>query len=180
MSGILKVDQIQLRDGSTPSAADLGIDISGTVLQVANTISKTGSQHTTTTAYTDTNMTVTITPKAIGSKLLISFGFAYGNTTNAGNDVRLKKIVNGVTTYQTITDSTSHDNPLSNVSLQNSAWQAIWHFETVLEDFSNSLDPITFTVVVSPTAGTLNIGNRNAYNLDCNSAHYITVTEIAQ
>ena len=34
MSGILKVDQIQLRDGSTPSAADLGLNVTNAPIQV--------------------------------------------------------------------------------------------------------------------------------------------------
>lgn len=34
MTGILKVDTIQRNDGSTPTAADLGINISGSVVQV--------------------------------------------------------------------------------------------------------------------------------------------------
>ena len=34
MASILKVDQLQKPDGSTPTAADLGIDVAGSILQV--------------------------------------------------------------------------------------------------------------------------------------------------
>ena len=34
MSSILKVDQIQLSNGTTPTAGDLGLDISGTPVQI--------------------------------------------------------------------------------------------------------------------------------------------------
>jgi hypothetical protein len=61
MASVLKVDQLQLSDGSTPTAGDLGIDTSGTVLQI---VSSNQAQNlvTASTSYIDVGMTpVTIT-----------------------------------------------------------------------------------------------------------------------
>ena len=38
MTGILKVDQIQLANGNTPTASDLGLNTTGSVLQVKQAI----------------------------------------------------------------------------------------------------------------------------------------------
>jgi hypothetical protein len=71
MTGILKVDTIQKNDGSTPTAADLGLNIGGNVLQILQ------SQDTYTTTYTSsaftdmTNLSVTITPRNANSKFLL-------------------------------------------------------------------------------------------------------------
>lgn len=152
----------------------------GHVIQMKNTTVKESSQHTS-TSYTDTNLAVSIIPKKIGSLLLISFGFTYGNSTNSTNDVRLKKTINGIVTLQAITkDIDLWDNPLSNVAIQNSAAQGIWQYNTTLVDTVTSLNQIDFVVVAARTGGTLNIGGRNDNNDDCQSAHYITVCEVAQ
>ena len=44
MTSIIKVDQIQLANGSTPTAADLGINTTGSVLQVLSA-TKTNTQN---------------------------------------------------------------------------------------------------------------------------------------
>ena len=67
---ILKVDQIQLANGNTPTAGDLGLNTTGTVLQTLNQTlsSQTG---TTSTSFVTTGLSVTITPKSTSSKILI-------------------------------------------------------------------------------------------------------------
>lgn len=72
MSSIIKVDQIQLADGSTPTAGDLGLNVTGAVLQVQSTSTNTttviGTANTWTAA---TDLNVSITPKFATSKILI-------------------------------------------------------------------------------------------------------------
>lgn len=73
MASVLKVNQIQLPDGSAPTAADLGLDVSGSVVQVVKTnLTALPSVAVTTTGYVDL-MSVNITPKYSDSILLIMF-----------------------------------------------------------------------------------------------------------
>ena len=70
MASIIKVDTIQTAAGGTPTAADLGINTTGNVLQVVE-----GSTYTITTTtgttFVDSNIEATITPNFTSSKILI-------------------------------------------------------------------------------------------------------------
>ena len=70
MASILKVDTLQLPDGSTPTAADLGIDVAGSVVQQVEYYT-TDQWNTTSSTYSPTNLSVSITPKYADSKMLI-------------------------------------------------------------------------------------------------------------
>lgn len=81
MTSILKVDQIQLVNGNAPTAHDLGF-AAGSVLQViegSNSTAKTISS----TTYTDTDLSVTITPSSTSSKVLV-FVQQYQTVNNTG------------------------------------------------------------------------------------------------
>ena len=69
MSSIIRVDTLQKPDGSTPTAADLGIDVAGSVVQVVS--SSFGYAWTTSTSYTDTGLSATITPKNANNKIIV-------------------------------------------------------------------------------------------------------------
>ncbi len=71
MSSILKVDTIQTSSGSTPTVADLGINVTGNVLQVKHHTIDPGSQSTSSTSLVDNGLNITITPKAASSSFLI-------------------------------------------------------------------------------------------------------------
>ena len=70
MASTLKIDTIQLPDGSTPTAADLGIDVAGTVVQVVH------SDIMPSTAGSSTNIltlgSVSFTPKYANSVIHLS------------------------------------------------------------------------------------------------------------
>jgi len=71
MTSIIKVDQIQTAAGAAPTAADLGINTTGNVLQVVqSTFGQAASNHAT-SSFTATGHTVTITPKFSTSKVLL-------------------------------------------------------------------------------------------------------------
>ena len=71
MTSIIKVDQIQTAAGAAPTAADLGINTTGNVLQVVqSTLGQTSVTHAT-SSFTATGHTVTITPKFSTSKVLL-------------------------------------------------------------------------------------------------------------
>ena len=70
MSSIIKVDQIQLANGSTPTAADLGLNTTGSVLQVVQD-RITGNVSTTSSSLQDSGLVVSITPSSTSSKILV-------------------------------------------------------------------------------------------------------------
>jgi hypothetical protein len=70
MTSIIKVDQIQNAAGGTPTAADLGINTTGTVLQVQSEVLNTSTGMASGT-WLDIGLSVTLTPKSTTSKFII-------------------------------------------------------------------------------------------------------------
>ena len=80
MSSILKVDQIQLSNGNTPTAGDLGLNTTGSVLQVIK--NESTSQTTINSGSYVTSVSANITPSATSSRVKISVcGIYYSNHT---------------------------------------------------------------------------------------------------
>jgi len=74
MSSIIKVDAIQKADGTTPTAGDLGLNTTGTIIQAVSY--KIGSGYTNSTSVNISSGNVfigggTITPKYASSKILV-------------------------------------------------------------------------------------------------------------
>lgn len=77
MTSILKVSTIQNTAGTAPTAADLGLNVTGTVLQCVHTSTAT-SQSSTSTSFVDmTNMSLSITPSATNSLIFISASLSF-------------------------------------------------------------------------------------------------------
>tara|TARA_R110000868_G_scaffold408712_1_gene692258 strand:- start:25 stop:525 length:501 start_codon:yes stop_codon:yes gene_type:complete len=70
MTSIIKVDQIQTLAGTAPTAADLGINVTGSVLQVVQTAT-TATATTTSGTFSATGLSATITPSLTSSKVLV-------------------------------------------------------------------------------------------------------------
>jgi len=70
MASIIKVDTIQTAAGGTPTAADLGIDTSGSVVNFL-TIEETAYTSISTQTFTATPFTLSITPKSATNKLYL-------------------------------------------------------------------------------------------------------------
>jgi len=88
MSSILKVDQIQLANGSTPTAGDLGLNTTGSVLQVVTyneTDTTSSSVQTASTSFVSSGKSVTITPRSTSSKIVLMANFnANGQASSDG------------------------------------------------------------------------------------------------
>ena len=97
MTSIIKVDQIQTAAGNVPTAGDLGINTTGTVLEhlegycdgrtvggvVFPTIS--GWSNFATTTYTDVaGSTITYTPPADATTVIYKFTFSFYGSSNGG------------------------------------------------------------------------------------------------
>jgi hypothetical protein len=73
MTSILKVSTIQNTAGGAPTAADLGLNVAGSVLQVVQG-EQTGTQTSTSTSYVDiTGLSASITPTSASSKVLVQW-----------------------------------------------------------------------------------------------------------
>ena len=87
MSSVIKVDQIQTAAGGTPTAGDLGINTTGTVLQVKNNAVNVSVRlgQTTSTSYVATGYYLDFTPKSVSSTLYISLsiGMQYTSATTS-------------------------------------------------------------------------------------------------
>ena len=92
MTSILKVDTIQTAAGGTPTAADLGLNVSGSVLQVVQTQRSNTDNggffiDTATSSWVQAGSAfqVAITPSSTSSKILISTSVnVYTSTQNTG------------------------------------------------------------------------------------------------
>ena len=85
MSSELRVDTIKLANGNTATASGLGIDIgsTGKIGQVVQTI-KSNTETSSSTSYV-TVSSVTITPSASTSKVLLMFHPRVGCNTGSAN-----------------------------------------------------------------------------------------------
>jgi len=81
MTSIIKVDQIQNAAGGTPTAADLGLNVSGSVLQVVQATHSSQSQ-TTSNSYQNFPLSASITPSSISSKVLVLLNFTGAITSD--------------------------------------------------------------------------------------------------
>jgi hypothetical protein len=93
MTGILKVDTIQKNNGTTPTASDLGLNVTGSILQTVST-TKTNTFTSSTNGWIDiTDLSVNITPKSSTSKffITISLGIAasYGSSRERSTGFRI-------------------------------------------------------------------------------------------
>ena len=93
MSSILKVDQIQNTAGNTPTAAGLGLNVTGSVLQVKNAEVNSVATYSNSASASDiTGLTIHITPKFSNSYMYITCHISYSTSNNGcGNHIRLKR-----------------------------------------------------------------------------------------
>ena len=74
MASIIKVDTIQTAAGGTPTAADLGLNVTGSVIQVVTDVRDYASSVTiSATSYTSLGIGISITPKYASSKIIITY-----------------------------------------------------------------------------------------------------------
>lgn len=87
MTSIIKVDQIQNAAGGTPTAGDLGLNITGSVLQTVYASTTTGTDHATANTIIATSLSASITPKYSDSKIYVAVDVDH--QINGGNDAHL-------------------------------------------------------------------------------------------
>ena len=155
----------------------------GNVLQVKHAESNAISTHTGGSGtFTASNLTINFTPTSTSSKLLLHVSFIYGATASAGNNVRLKKVVGGTTSYIYFDEPAAGNTraTLSNIYQAFANSQGFGEFGTVIEDSPATTSEITYTIEGEHQgAGNLYINSRNDGINDCDRMGHITITEIA-
>jgi hypothetical protein len=93
MSSIIKVDQIQLADGSTPTAGDLGFNTTGSVLQVVQTHTDAQPVYSygTNTFGEITELATSITPSNVNNKILVIPQIVYGTAYDSQPIFKMKR-----------------------------------------------------------------------------------------
>lgn len=92
MSSILKVDTIQTAAGGTPTAADLGLNVSGSVLQVVSATKTDTFSSSTANVFTDiSGLNVSITPTSTSSKIMV---FVSVQGVNGGTNAYFRLVRN--------------------------------------------------------------------------------------
>jgi hypothetical protein len=95
MASVLKVDTLQKPDGSTPTAADLGLDVAGSVVQVVHGTTNVAVGNSTNSPV-NTGLSATITPKYNTSKILVLVNHSDCRVTSVGVDWDMRIMRNGV------------------------------------------------------------------------------------
>ena len=95
MTSIIKVDQIQTATGAAPTAAGLGLNITGSVLQVLQSVLTTPLVVSSGSFGDLSDFNITFTPKSSSSKILI-MPMINLQVYNTGYTIQLRPVVNGV------------------------------------------------------------------------------------
>ena len=96
MTSILKVNQIQTTAGGVPTAADLGLNVTGSVLQVAQDVLSTQIASNTGSTPTDIGLQVQLTPTSSSSKFLVRGNvFMSGDYTYMSHALILQRSIGG-------------------------------------------------------------------------------------
>lgn len=122
MSSILKVDQIQLSNGNTPTIGDLGLNDTGMIVQhVRKTVANTGTS-TSNTSFTDVaNWNINITPKSSSNILLVRTTISTQVSGAAGYYARYRF-------FNTTDNAAFHDNTHighSHYNVSSAFWQEV-------------------------------------------------------
>jgi hypothetical protein len=174
MASILKVDQIQLSDGSTPTAGDLGIDVAGSVVQVQHALLySNNTPSTSTTQWANSGFGCQITPKFATSKLIVHIDFTVG-TANGGRPYV------GIGRDNNAPDIASSGTPSYIKWETDYSWPAASQHASLTASFdANSTAPTTMGVWIANDTGGTTYLNRNG-NGQAGGTTQITIYEIAQ
>ena len=168
MTGILKVDTIQKNNGATPTAADLGLNITGNILQVVQTVMDDNYIYSTNSAFNLPGLSATITPKAATSKILISCVLHYGQGFSTDGDdfvIRLRVLRNGTAlSYTQDSNRLSGDYAVYKSGF-NRLQMEVAHFQRL--DSPNSISALTYQIQLW-TGGwnTNDVGINRPYRFD--------------
>ena len=124
MASIIKVDQIQTAAGGTPTAADLGINTSGGVIQTVSGVIATSQDTNTSTTYANLGNGISITPTESSSKFVVMLHVMASNSGGQNQDnelmYRIVRDIGGTITELQVNTHRCYDYGGSGVYLQSS------------------------------------------------------------
>lgn len=184
MSSILKVDTLQKPDGSTPTAADLGIDVdtTGRILQVQQYIINTEQSMSASNNWVSTPLSVSITPQDANSLLIVRTNISVGDTgSSAYAGFRLTRDGSIISDMINSTSGSYKQGTASGGWAGNGNWRDTIPIEYVTT--AGSTSATTFAIQASGYAGRTIYFNRGLDTSDGNhvsSVSTIVVYEISQ
>lgn len=149
MTSILKVDTIKKSDNSIPTPADLGLNVTGSILQVVESVWDTPIS-TTSTTFVTTGHSVSITPSSNSSKIMLSVqggGHYNNNDINKQGDWTIYRSIGGATA----TNLGGSNYPLWS-NYENTFFATTHSFQML--DTPSTTAAITYTVYMQVHAGT--------------------------
>tara|TARA_R100001440_G_scaffold34057_1_gene52972 strand:+ start:73 stop:582 length:510 start_codon:yes stop_codon:yes gene_type:complete len=165
----IRVDTIKTRAGAVPKASDLGLNVTGSVLQVVSVDSST-QQNTTSTSYVaSSGVTASITPSSTSSKILTicspSLRVYEDSGSNANMRFALSRDSGSNFLYQAILRNFDYGNSGALIDISIS--------QTFL-DSPSSTSALTYTMYVKIVGG-----DQVEINPDGNNKSSLTLMEIA-
>ena len=183
MSSILKVDQIQLSNGTTPTAGDLGLNTTGSVLQVVST-PKLDVFSTSSSSLTDvTGLSADITPISTSSKIMILASVSLGSSTS-DNNILLAVTRGDTEIYKSDQSGSNRQRAGGGVHYMHGASQVQGTYSTNIMylDSPSTTSAVTYKVKAQVNSGTLFVNRTGGSTDDSNRASFvssITLMEIA-
>ena len=149
MTSILKVSTIQNTAGGAPTAGDLGLNVTGSVLQVVQAVYDTQVALGSNGTYTFV-MSGSITPNFNNSKILV--GFSAGGIANNAADI-------GIRLLRSVSGSDTEIMKRARQGYSNiSSWTSV-PFEVKYLDSPATSSGITYKIEIRKAGGSLEIGS---------------------
>ena len=195
MASILKVDQLQKPDGSTPTAADLGIDVTsgdmpaGSVIQLQS--SSFGSRVSGSSgSWYDIGLSTTITPTSASSKVYIQLNTnVCENYTNPSMGFRVIRSINGGSWELVGVGDTQFSGQVptmmnwSKHSMEQTTPADVYPVSGAYLDSPSTTSSTVYKVQIFSYAGSWYVNGNNRNNnttFDKSQISTLTLTEIAQ
>jgi len=165
----IKVDTIQTRAGAVPKASDLGLNITGSVLQVVSADASSQENTTSSSYVASSGVTLSITPSSTSSKILTICSPSLRVYENNGSDANMRFALSrdggSNFLYQAIHRTYDYGNSgtLSDISIAQ-----------IFLDSPSSTSTLTYTMYVKLVAG-----DQIEINPDGNNKSTLTLMEIA-
>jgi hypothetical protein len=173
----IKVDTVQKLNGSVPKASDLGLNVTGSVLQVQSSILTTHFTFTTTSFADITGLTVNITPSSSNSKILVTAHL--GAVSGGGAHAQIFGFARDSTV---IGQSTASVTTAGGIGRYTGGSGAADNFESMsfqVLDSPSTTSQVTYKLQGKTTGSTTYIGRWGSDDSQFGFSSSITVMEIA-
>lgn len=164
MTSIIKVDTLQTAAGGVPTAADLGVNVAGSVLQVKHHVIDDGTRTTSSITRVESGLSINITPHSTDSKFLLLASMHEIYIDQSAKAIGLVLARGG-----------SRLNDADNATLGYTASGGANYFNVNLQAFDepNTTSQVTYSVMVRSIYGSLVRWSGD------NTPSFLTVMEIA-